>query len=293
MPADVWHMLDRGYQNALTYGAQKIGLLSPEDAQNLRAPMKDTTGADMESSSLDSKSIANHLLSLVAATGANTNAPQTTAGKAAETVTSFLPGAAMLGEGTLPSVAKAAAKYGLIPGATSEAAGEATEGTPLEPYARAVGAVTPLALTSGINAARTLANPIRRSLSGVQPGQFTAAQDLLDQSRAAGAPLTTAEAVQQITGNATPLGDIQRVVEQSPKGGAIMKPFFAERPGQTQALGQTALDQVGPAGVDPYENAPRVQAAAQTTLDQSPQGQNLAASVDALGPRTHRRRSGQ
>lgn len=59
--------------------------------------------------------------------------PQTTAGKYAETIGSFLPG----GEGGL---ARRAVQT-VIPAATSETAGELTQGTPYEPYARAAGAV--------------------------------------------------------------------------------------------------------------------------------------------------------
>jgi len=65
------------------------------------------------------------------------HAPQTTAGKYAETIASFAPAAAAGGESSL--LGRAAQV--VIPGAASEAAGEATQGTPLEPYARAAGAI--------------------------------------------------------------------------------------------------------------------------------------------------------
>jgi hypothetical protein len=62
--------------------------------------------------------------------------PQTTAGKYAETVGEFAP-AAMAGPGGIGrKVAQA-----VIPGMASEFAGQQTEGTPFEPYARFMGAV--------------------------------------------------------------------------------------------------------------------------------------------------------
>ena len=64
-------------------------------------------------------------------------APQTTPGHYAETVASFVP-AALGGEGALvPRLVRQA----LIPGLASEAAGQATAGSALEPYARAAAAI--------------------------------------------------------------------------------------------------------------------------------------------------------
>lgn len=60
--------------------------------------------------------------------------PQTTAGEYAQTVGEFTPGA-LLGPG---GAAGNAIRYGVIPGVASETAGQATEGTAIEPIARAV-----------------------------------------------------------------------------------------------------------------------------------------------------------
>jgi len=67
--------------------------------------------------------------------------PQTTAGQYAQTIGSFIPGAATLPADGLADVAANVAKYALVPGVASEAAGQATAGTPLEPYARTAGAL--------------------------------------------------------------------------------------------------------------------------------------------------------
>lgn len=61
--------------------------------------------------------------------------PQTQAGKYAETVSSFAPSALSPG-----SLVRRAARV-VIPGAASEAAGQVTEGTPLAPYGRTIGAL--------------------------------------------------------------------------------------------------------------------------------------------------------
>lgn len=64
--------------------------------------------------------------------------PQTTAGQFAQTAGEFVPGAVALGGGGL---AGNAIRYGVIPGLASEAAGQATEGTQAEPYARIIAAL--------------------------------------------------------------------------------------------------------------------------------------------------------
>lgn len=271
MPADLWHMLDRGYQWAITKGAEKMGYLTPEQGAALRAPI-----GDSETSPISSERINNHLLGLAKSAGADTSAPTTTAGQAAETVASFLPGAAAFGASSAKEVPAALMKYGVLPAATSEAAGQATKGTDAEPYARMAAAVLPAAIGAGASAVGRLANPTAKALEGVTTQQMTEAQRILDNSRAAGAPVTSAEAIQQATGSATRASDIQRVVEQSPEGAAIMRPFFAQRPGQTQALGQNMLDQIAPAPTAPYSVAPRVQAAAEGVVNDADRARSAA-----------------
>lgn len=70
--------------------------------------------------------------------GASEYQSPTTAGQFAGTVGEFLPGA-MLGGGS--SLASNALRYGVLPGVASEAAGQLTEGTAAEPYARAAAAI--------------------------------------------------------------------------------------------------------------------------------------------------------
>jgi hypothetical protein len=67
--------------------------------------------------------------------------PKTDAGKYTESVTSFVPGALLGGAPTLAGKAGQVAKFAVAPGIASEAAGQATEGTKWEPWARAAGAM--------------------------------------------------------------------------------------------------------------------------------------------------------
>jgi hypothetical protein len=80
--------------------------------------------------------------------------PQTTGGQYAKTVGEFLPGS-LTGPGGL---ARKAITFGLIPGVTSETAGQATEGTDLEPWARAAGG-----LLGGLGASATLAPKVAQT----------------------------------------------------------------------------------------------------------------------------------
>jgi hypothetical protein len=84
--------------------------------------------------------------------GATEYKPETTAGKYTQTAAAFVPGAVALG-GT-GSVAGNALKYGVIPGITSEGAGQLahTYAPALEPYARFAGGVAGGLIPAGLRA---------------------------------------------------------------------------------------------------------------------------------------------
>ena len=110
--------------------------------------------------------------------GATEYEAKTTPGKYASTVGEFLPGAATMGlnPGNL-------LRFGVLPGLASEGAGQATEGTAIEPYARIVAALVAPAVPS--MAARAITpfkiDPARKAAAdvlrreGVKPtaGQLT------------------------------------------------------------------------------------------------------------------------
>lgn len=248
MPADVANWVDRASRWIVAKGAEKAGIVSPEHAQRF-------IDQDNELHRyLGSEGIEHGAVSAINAAGVPLDHAQTLPGKYAETVASFLPSAAAM-PGSLPGNV---VKYGILSGLTSEAAGQATKGTSVEPWARVAGAASPL-LPGLVKSASGHLNPMRSTLTDLTPQQTTQAQALLDRSRAVGVPLTVPEAIQHVTGSATGLGDVQRVVEQSPHGGAIMKPFFSERPAQVEGYGRRMFDNISPTTADPYELAPRVQ----------------------------------
>lgn len=113
--------------------------------------------------------------------GATDYQAQTTPGEYAQTVGEFIPGA-MIGGGGVGS----ALRYGVVPGLASEAAGQATEGTAYEPYARAAAAIAaPIAGAALGKGARALVSPY----GGVDPERLKLAKVLQDY----GVPVTAGQ----------------------------------------------------------------------------------------------------
>ena len=110
LPGDIWHGARYLANRALGY-KDPINDILPT-SESLRKRREEFAGPDYQ--------------------------PETTAGKYAQTIGEFLPGAALAPE---ESIGKGLVKFGVVPGAASESAGQLTQGTPIEPYARVVGAV--------------------------------------------------------------------------------------------------------------------------------------------------------
>jgi predicted peroxiredoxin len=199
--------------------------------------------------------------------------PKTTAGEYASTVGQFVPGAAIGGGSLVGNIAK----YGVLPGVASETAGQMTEGTALEPYARAGAALATGAGAAYFSRPSTAQGALREAAQGIDNQTAIAAQQLMDDARRMGVPLTLDEAVQQITNNGTRLSAIRRVVDNSEGGADTMARFAAQRPGQVQAAGSRAIDAVGPTPANPYSVGPRVQAAADDYLNKTRQAINRFA----------------
>lgn len=148
----------------------------------------------------------------------------------------------------------------------SEAGGQATEGTALEPYARIIPAVL------GGYGASKLANKavasnveqlINRATVGATPEQWVAAMRLQAEAARRGAPITSAEAMAQVQGGNRSLMSMQRTVEQMPQTERTMGEFMAQRPGGNQAAVAGQLDEIAPRPVAPTEIGPRIQRGAQ------------------------------
>jgi hypothetical protein len=275
-PADLYQGAVKGLQYAGTKGAELLGAITPEESERLR-----TSWGYHEDPVFGSANLQRGVSKLASKAGVDTTTePKTIPGQYAETMASFAPAALAGPEGTLANLVKQAA----IPAVVSETAGQLTKGTSLEPYARIAGAVAPGALMAGTRAAIDVANPLRKSLAGMTPAQENAAQELLTRSRQEGVPLTVDEAIQQVTNNGTAIGNVRRVVEQSPEGAAIIRPAMADRPDQVQTLGERTLNEIATQPNNPYTVAPRVQQAARTLVNQSPPARALDTAVRDLGP---------
>ena len=174
------------------------------------------------------------------------------------------------------NIAMAPIPQAIIPSLLSAAGEEALavpfSGTELEPYARVAGAVAaPVAgsLVTGRSSPQVIA---REEMAEVSPQELVAARTLQRESAQAGAPVTAIEAIQRATGEArgltaggaTRLPELQRMIEASRGGGAVMRPFLAERETLgTQAVRGLATDQARPTlGMDVQEAAKAAQAQA-------------------------------
>lgn len=214
--------------------------------------------------------------------------PQTTAGRYVSTAAEFVPAViASRGLSLAPGAARSAApataglagdiaRFGIAPGLASEAAGQATEGTAFEPYARtgaalAAGGVAALARRPG-----TAEASVRDAAGNLTAENVRQAQALMNQAEQIGAPITFAEAVQQVTNGATRLGSLQRVVEQSRGGAEPMAAFMAGRPAAVQRAGNAAIDAIGPIPANPSMVAADVQRAAEGIIGDAMQARTTA-----------------
>lgn len=148
--------------------------LSPEQTASGR-DTSGTVGAGLDAGQSIARSLMDNTL----------YAPQTTAGEYAQTAGEFVPGALLPG-----ATVGNALRFGVLPGLASEAAGQATEGTSAEPYARVAAALlAPAAPAIASRAISPYAGAIsaeRQALvdtllaEGVQPtaGQVTGSRGL-------------------------------------------------------------------------------------------------------------------
>jgi hypothetical protein len=143
--------------------------------------------------------------------------PQTLPGQFANSMAQFVPGALLGGEANLASAGRNAMRFGVIPGATSELAGQAFSGTPYEGAARTVGGIAGLA---GGGIPGRIVSPIR------QRPELAGAVSVLEGE---GVPLTAG----QKTGNKT---------LQWAEAAAADMPFSAKSAADIQAEQGAALN---------------------------------------------------
>lgn len=118
---------------------------------------------------------------------------------------------------------------------------------------------------------------INDAIKNIKPQDLDAAQVLMDDAARMGAPITGAEAIAQTTGKNT-LQDIQRVVEASRKGGPVLQQTMNERPQAARTAFETRADQIAPMPTEPARTPPRMQAAAETAIQDARRQRTEAAS---------------
>lgn len=151
--------------------------------------------------------------------------PETTAGKFAQTAAEFVPGS-LMGPG---GIARNVIGYGVIPGLASEAAGQATEGTKLEPVARIAAAIAAGAVPGLASRAVT---PLP-----ISPER----QKLVDALAREGVPLTAG----QKTGS-TPLRYAESIFGESPGAGGQTARIMEA---QGEAFTDAAMRRAGASGL--------------------------------------------
>lgn len=167
--------------------------------------------------------------------------PQTTAGEFARTAASFAGPAAVAGVGR--GVVKTAVKYGAVPGVTSEAAGQITKGTDLEPVARVLGGLGGAGVMATLSRPTTAAGVLKRAMpEGVTNNDIMKADSLVAQARQSGVPITWPEALHKVTEGRVDITGLQRILEQAPGGQPVMADFLSQRPNQTKAAMGGAMD---------------------------------------------------
>lgn len=167
--------------------------------------------------------------------------PQTTAGEFTRTAASFAGPAAVAGLGK--GAVRTAVKYGVVPGVASEAAGQATEGTAIEPLARAAGALTAGGVAAFLSRPTTASAALKKAMPpDVTINDVVLADNLMASGRSAGLELTWPEALHHVTGGRVDITNLQRILEQTTGGAPVLSPMMADRPKQVARGMTNAMD---------------------------------------------------
>lgn len=188
--------------------------------------------------------------------------PETTAGEYARTIGEFAPAAAA----GLGGLARKVAMQAVLPGVASEAAGQATQGTALEPYARAGAGIAAGLAGSVVGRPGSVTSAIRNQLpEGIDQTVVDNARSLMLNAKQKGIDLTWPEALSQVSGKPV-LSDTQRILESAPGSRTRMQEFYSQRPQQIDQAALNEFGQVAPGTTTPSQIGPQVSAAANETL---------------------------
>lgn len=275
LPGDV----SRGMRWLTDQGKQLLGAEHDQQYVETGRPkgMPETMFTDLVPQPPESETVRKGIES---ATGLGGYKPQTRLGKYSGAVLEFAPGA--VGPG---GVISNAMRYAVAPGLASEAAGHATEGGPYEPYARALGGLAGLGGASYM--ARPNAGPraVSQALRGVGEQELDAAGRLMMEARVRGVELTWPEAIDQVTNGRSSLGNLQRIVEASPGGSEVMRPFMAERAGQVEGAFNRQMGDIAAVPMTPSQIGPRASEAASGILEGIRQRINRRTTPDYTAAR--------
>lgn len=182
--------------------------------------------------------------------------PKTRPGKFAGTAAEFIPGAG-----------RKIFTMAILPGLSSEGAGQYFEGTKLEAPAR----ITTALATAGAGSLASRASSSKEALRANMAPQvtdevITKAERLIADAEARGVRLTWPEAIEQVApGSGLP--NVQRLLESSADTRGRMDQFFAERPAQFDRAAGQVFDNITPAAPNPSAIGPTVGRAAQGEID--------------------------
>lgn len=250
---------------------------TPDDDARIKAAREASWGGQLDSAVNSAQDAARGVMD------AHLYEPKTTPGKFAETVGEFaIPAAGpsratRLAEGVgrrAASYAGDLARNAVVPGVTSEAAGQLTEGTALEPYARVAGALAGNLGAAAATAASAPENVLRRAVGDPNAIDWDRATQL--QNNSTGIRLTGPEAIDQAQGGSTALPNLLRTVEGSVEGRALTAPFFQARPEQVDTAVGNLLDMVAPQPANPSVLGPRASEAATSAIRDVEQARTAA-----------------
>jgi hypothetical protein len=200
---------------------------------------------------------------------------------------SFVPGA-LVGPGSLGTTVGGtllkglfnAGVHGILPGLASEAGGQLTKGTKLEPWARAAGGVVGGAGSSYL-ASKTAEDILRRQTpKWLTPEQSKEAVRLMQigQNLETPMPLTYPMAVSHVTGEPV-YQETQRMLEHHPlTRGQFQGEMYAIPERMERNVG-SELERLGPAAPDPYQLGPKAAEAAQAAIDEPRKILNLGTHL--------------
>lgn len=190
-----------------------------------------------------------------------TEEPQSRLGKYGKTATEFALSGGAGGEASLLKRALNVA----IPAGASEAAGQATEGTAAEPYARFGGALagggTAALAARPATAERVIASQLPK---GVTPQMFDQAQSLVDHAKTLGVDLALPEALSQVAEKPV-LTNLMRHLEGAHQTEGQMAEFFGNRPKQVENAARDQFGTIAPVNNAPSTVGPAIGAAAEKT----------------------------